>query len=307
MTVDLTVKKRSQTHDMASKDLFVPVDSPRIQLRLLNRNVVITAESDAILATIRRWFDFAFPIIDRLDSPDLRIHLRKTSPAQESPWIIESNPRLGCKDSPPSRVDVVEYLIKHLHEWIISVAHEYHVFHAAAVALGNLGVLLPGPSRAGKSTLTAALARGGLAVLSDEVGAVRLVDDKLVHYPRVLCIRQDVMSLFGLGGRTDLLCGRSRPALVAAEHLGGTRVPDARFSAIIVPRWRAGTSIKIKPLNKRNTLLLLEKASCALSGNQTSRIERLIEWVNTLPSFQLTFEKLDYAVEAVSKIVSDET
>jgi hypothetical protein len=64
-----------------------------------------------------------------------------------------------------------------------------HVFvHAGVVALGDRALVLPGPSRAGKSTLVAALVRAGATYHSDEFAV--LDRDGMVHpYAKALSLR----------------------------------------------------------------------------------------------------------------------
>jgi hypothetical protein len=79
--------------------------------------------------------------------------------------------------------------------------------HAGAVAYRSQGLVLPGATFAGKSTLVAALVRAGATYLSDEY-AVLDFDGRIHPYPRPLGIRvdgvvqehQDVRTLGGTPG-----------------------------------------------------------------------------------------------------------
>ena len=64
-----------------------------------------------------------------------------------------------------------------------------HVFvHAGAVAVGRVGLMLPGPALVGKSTLVAALVHAGASYLSDEY-AVLDRDGGMIPYPRRISLR----------------------------------------------------------------------------------------------------------------------
>ena len=65
---------------------------------------------------------------------------------------------------------------------------QYHLFHAGAVARNGRGVLLPGASGAGKSTMVAALALSGFHYCSDEV-AVLGPDARLRPFPKVISLK----------------------------------------------------------------------------------------------------------------------
>lgn len=72
---------------------------------------------------------------------------------------------------------------------VIAVAAPERIFvHAGVVARNGIALLLPGPSFAGKSTLTAALVKAGADYLSDEF-AVLDAQGRVHPYPRPLSIR----------------------------------------------------------------------------------------------------------------------
>ncbi len=62
-------------------------------------------------------------------------------------------------------------------------------FHAASVVVAGRGVMLCGPKRAGKTTLAAALAARGHALLGDEIAAVRVASRELLPVRRALSLR----------------------------------------------------------------------------------------------------------------------
>lgn len=91
---------------------------------------------------------------------------------------------------------------------VIAVAAPDHIFvHAGAVAHDGFALLLPGPSFAGKSTLTAALVGAGALYLSDEF-ALLDAQGQVHPYPRPLSLRGAAdrhgtpTSVQELGGRT---------------------------------------------------------------------------------------------------------
>lgn len=80
--------------------------------------------------------------------------------------------------------------------------------HASAVLLGGRAVALIGPSGAGKSTTAAAFASAGVAVLTDDVVAVREVHGVAMAYPSYRLLRlwdESERILFGTIGQLPLL------------------------------------------------------------------------------------------------------
>jgi len=80
--------------------------------------------------------------------------------------------------------------------------------HASAVLIDGRAVALIGPSGAGKSTTAAAFAAAGVAVLSDDVVAVRVIDGVAMAYPSYRLLRlwdESEKILFGTLGELPRL------------------------------------------------------------------------------------------------------
>lgn len=85
-------------------------------------------------------------------------------------------------------------------EWGINYAlaarlYGYVLLHAGAIARGTDGVLVPAMPGSGKSTLTAALARSGYRLLSDEFGVVRAADQHLLALLRPIALKNDSIDI----------------------------------------------------------------------------------------------------------------
>ncbi|HTZ43833.1 MAG TPA: hypothetical protein VMB79_08205 [Jatrophihabitans sp.] len=100
--------------------------------------------------------------------------------------------------------------------------------HAAVLGHGDGVLALPGQSGLGKSTLAAALARHGLAYLSDEALALDRATGAVARFPRPVSIAPDVWPLLGI---------EESPAPGEAER----QFPPSRFGRLApVPDWPAG-------------------------------------------------------------------
>jgi len=73
--------------------------------------------------------------------------------------------------------------------WTMHMQREVLFFHAAAVGLGDAGVLIIGGKGAGKTTLSMALAARGHDFLGDEIAAVRTRTAELLPMRRAVSIR----------------------------------------------------------------------------------------------------------------------
>jgi len=61
--------------------------------------------------------------------------------------------------------------------------------HAAALEIQNVGIVLTGPSRAGKTTTSMHLAERGHALLGDEISAIRLTARELIPFRKSISLR----------------------------------------------------------------------------------------------------------------------
>jgi hypothetical protein len=145
---------------------------------------------------------------------------------------------------------------------------------------GAGAVLLPGRSGTGKSTLTAACVRAGLAYLSDELAALDLDRGLVVPWAKPL----------GLDGEQ----------LVAASRLRRDAVGAARPPAgIVFPRYQPGAATETTRLDPAWAFTAL----AAHSPNLATLGGRALPWLaalaTTTPAWQITYAESDDAVPAV--------
>lgn len=146
----------------------------------------------------------------------------------------------GWWTAPSTLEDAVTYLLGPILGFALRLRGVL-AFHASAVLIDGRAVALLGPSGAGKSTTAAAFAAAGVAVLSDDVVAVRLVDGVAMAYPSYRLLRlwdESERILFGTVGQLPLLTptwdkralplGPSHPFHEAPAPLGDLFVLAAR-------------------------------------------------------------------------------
>jgi serine kinase of HPr protein (carbohydrate metabolism regulator) len=170
----------------------------------------------------------------------------------ESPGFKLQAGDLALASSP-----TLEALIPDLQNWmdyaILRKLTDKVAIHAGAVAYGGSAIVLPGPSRAGKSTLVAELLRRGFVYFSDEYA---LIDGKgHVHpYPRPLMLRKGGEPQPVLASEWNAAIGReSAPVrlVVTLEHL-----PDREWSVR-----RVGQSEMLVTLLKNTPHILAERCN----------------------------------------------
>jgi len=158
----------------------------------------------------------------------------------------------------PSRLEEVLPYVEWTLNWHVpNLLPDCLQFHASAVEIDGQGVILPGESGVGKSTLTAGLLAGGARYLCDEFALVDTRTALLQPYPRALCIKKaayPVIRDLGLrlhGGRrhvksTKGTVGFLDPLSVRPDAIG--RPAPVRF--IIFPRYTPGADPALIPIRR---------------------------------------------------------
>lgn len=161
----------------------------------------------------------------------------------------------------------VDWLVWHLNQQV--VAHHRHrslLLHGAAVAVDGTATVVPGASGAGKTTLTAALVAAGADYLTDEVVVLDGEARRVRPYPKPLTVKPGswatVAALTGRGrrgcdGAWQVAPDALRPAAV------GVAAPVA---AVVVPRFSAGASARVRALDAGSALVQL--TSCLFNLRQ---------------------------------------
>jgi hypothetical protein len=135
--------------------------------------------------------------------------------------------------------------------------------HAAGLALEGRAVLLAGPTGAGKSTLTIALARGGFEVLGDDVVFVSEGDGelRLLAFPDELDVTDETVRLFPEFGfllEQPRRQGWSKRQLRAAElPSAGLRLEAEPAVVVVLAERRDSSESAVAPVARTDALLEL--------------------------------------------------
>jgi hypothetical protein len=137
--------------------------------------------------------------------------------------------------------DLLHVLLKHvlwdINQLMPRVCRDFLFLHSGAVASPEGAILLPAPADHGKSTLVAALLRGGFSYMSDEYGVIDPVTARAYPYPRFITLDQATVERFGgLEERLEDLNGRGGDKFtrfVRPEDLGAAAGPPSRIRSLI--------------------------------------------------------------------------
>ncbi len=231
-------------------------------IRVFGLQIRIEAGSSAIFTALDRYL---FPWLPRLPLA-LGDDLPKRPPAltfrmderAEGIIILRDDSSEITADSVETAIPLLQSAID---ESVVGRSAEVAFVHAGVVAVGNAGVLLPGISHAGKSTLVAELVRLGATYFSDEYAVIG-VDGSVYPYPRAIMLRNGVpvqrpvlpaemAAVVGTGSVFPLLVLMLR--YVEGEHFQVRRITHAESLMILLqstPQVLADSPHIFQPLSR---------------------------------------------------------
>jgi hypothetical protein len=162
-----------------------------------------------------------------------------------------------------------------------SIAATSHnlIIHAGCVA-GTGGVILPGESGVGKSTLTAACVEVGMDYLCDEFAALDLATGALVGYPKPI--------------------GFAHETLVSASTLrSGSIRASCHPVAVVFPLFTAGAALSVAKIDPRSTLLALAQQTTNLATSGRSILPWLAGLAASCPAWQVSYGDARAAVPII--------
>ncbi|MGH2704418.1 MAG: hypothetical protein ACRDJ4_04785 [Actinomycetota bacterium] len=200
---------------------------------------------------------------------------------------------------------LVRFLLWHLNTEALRRTGDFLLVHAGAVVTpGGEGVLLPGASGAGKTTLVAGLVRSGFGYLSDEAGAVDPVSHRLFPYPKALTFKYDPLERF-----PDLRGENGRVSISGDWHV---RPDDLRPGAVagacevrylIFPRYLEGAQTTLSPLTPGAATIEVGRNTLNMNSCYRERaLPLLADLARAARSYRLVSGKLEEAVEAVASL-----
>jgi hypothetical protein len=179
------------------------------------------------------------------------------------------------------------------------------LFHAAAVAAGDEGMLLPAPSGCGKSTLAAALVASGLSYLSDEAGALDLASGRLLAYPKPISLGSGamaVLSALGMapgGPAADCVSEDEEVQLAVAAIRPGSVARSCTVTSIVFPELALGENTALQRLRPMEALARLVPNTFNLGQRPQEHLEACAELCRGAEAYRLLIGDLAGACAAV--------
>lgn len=183
-------------------------------------------------------------------------------------------------------------------------ARRYFYVHAAVAELDGGAVVLPGLSRAGKSTVVLALVRAGARLLSDELLVFDPEARECLAFPRAIKVRDECVPYFGdLAGR---FVGEGEGRFVPFDALGeGAVAARAPVRAVAVPRWQRSGSTELSAIRPGQALLELTSSALNFGTHGPASLDALTAVVRGARAFRLAWRDPGRAAELLLGALRD--
>lgn len=185
------------------------------RVSLFGVHLAVVGHSAAIAAALDRYILPWLPRAAIGDSTSQRVVEVRHAASGAGLEILIDGAVGGVAPSLPAAIPLVQRV---LDDAVVGCQSEVAVVHGGVVAHGGGAIVLPGPTRAGKSTLVAELVRRGATYLSDEFAVID-ADGRVHPYPRPLLLRDG--------------SGHDEPPRLATE-LGGTVAQEPMPARLIL-------------------------------------------------------------------------
>jgi hypothetical protein len=205
-----------------------------------------------------------------------------------------------------SRAFAIETLLWHLNAVTVDGADPFVVLHAGGVVLEEAGVIISGPSGAGKTTLTAALVRDGFSYLTDEALAIDPATSLLQPYPKALTIQR---------GSWELLADLRPPHSDFSPrvwHVAPTDIRPNAIAAAVPPTvvlfpspegLVEGGVVGIEEVSRSEAAVQLAQQCFGLSATATRTLPVLADILARCACFRLSTVDLGRAVRSVKDLI----
>lgn len=200
--------------------------------------------------------------------------------------------------------EVFQRLFWHVNLEAMRRTGDFLLVHAGAVVTpSGGGVLLPGGSGSGKTSLVAALVRRGFGYLSDEAGAIDPVSRRLFPYPKALAIKPGVFDHFpDLQAREDPHLPASGTWHVRPEELRPAAVArPCQLGLVIFPRYGT-TETQLTAIRLAEAVYEAARDTMNLSLYGGRALRLLADVFPNARTYRLDFRDLAEAVEVIEEL-----
>lgn len=199
---------------------------------------------------------------------------------------------------------VMEHSVFHLADRCTSGV----LLHAAAVAWEGRGIVAPGATGAGKSTLAAWLAGSGFDVLTDELAYVPLGSQRVGGFARPVSLRHPAVEMLAArpGLRRIAKWGTAAfdGVLVPIEALCGRPPPaEVPLSLLAIPRHEAQAALSVRPLSRAEAEMRLMGCNLNARNFPDHGLGEVARIAAAAPAVELVYSSLEGVDAALRELL----
>jgi hypothetical protein len=211
-------------------------------------------------------------------------------------WLVDVPARPTA--TAPDLVSAVRALNHEvMHALMLRHPHLFFV-HGGVVELGGRAVVLPGLSRAGKSTLVLALLCAGARLLSDELMVYDPRTRCLCPFARAVKVRDECLPYFPQFASAFVGAGEGR-FLPFAAFPAGVVAERAELGLIVAPTWDGHGDDVLRPLSAGEGLLYLTRSALNFGSQRERSVDHLAALAGGSACFALTWRDPHVAAHAI--------
>ena len=192
----------------------------------------------------------------------------------------------------------------------LKASSEFCALHAGAVRRGDRVLLLPGKSASGKSTLVAGLIAEGFQLLGDDTTVLTRDDLSARGVCAGVTVKSGAWSVIAVryprlarAPIHDRMDGQIIRYLLPPEYSIAPQETKLPVGWIVFPRYDAKEATALHPLSKSAALKRLMPCFVPLRGRlEPAEIERLVQWVQNIPCYELRVSSLNDAVNLMGHL-----
>jgi hypothetical protein len=187
-------------------------------------------------------------------------------------------------------------------------SHGGLVLHSAGLTWLGRGLLLPGQTGSGKSTLSAWLLTQGFDYLTDELVFVPLGTNQFKGLTRPLNLKQAARELLKeiLNNQEpppEVMSSRTREITPPRALRGGQVQGAAPLSLIIFPHFREGSDFQLREVSKAQAGLALMQCLINARNLEEHGFPEVTRLVRTTPAYEMTYGGFDQIGGAIDGLI----
>jgi hypothetical protein len=200
---------------------------------------------------------------------------------------------------------VLDRLFWHVNTEALLRTGDYLLVHSGAVVTpSGEGLLLPGASGSGKTSLAAGLIRAGFGCLSDEAGVIDPVTARLHPYPRAITLKAGSFSDFKAlrPKRLPSFASRAQWHLQPDDIRPGALAKPTQVGFVIFPSYDGAKPTVLTQISPGETIVEMARNCLNLSRYRGRALLVFAEIVRAARCYRLAVGSVDEGVRAVMEI-----